>query len=76
MEGICIKVMARYDSYIDFEVSADCMSLYRYEATTGKIRKLFGFDNYGKAVRGKVRKKVETLAKTVFESGLPFAVAM
>lgn len=76
MEAICVKVEARYPEYMDFVVSVDEQSLYRYEAATGKMKKLFGFDNYGKAVRGKMRKTVESLAKTAFENGLPFAIAM
>ena len=76
MEGICIKVEDRRRDYMDFTVSVDEQTLYRYESATGKMRKLFGFGGYGKTIRGKKRKEVEALAKTVFDNGLPFAVAM
>ncbi len=76
MESICVKVEARYKDYMDFTVSLDELSLYRYETSTGKMSKLFGINNYGKAVRGKSRKVVETLAKTVFENGLPFGFSI
>lgn len=62
--------------YIDFIVSSDPDNLYRYEEYTGKMRKLFGFgrDNFGKALRGSARQKVEEMAKTAYENGLPFVL--
>lgn len=38
MESICIKVEGRYSDYMDFTVSSDDQSLYRYEAATEKMR--------------------------------------
>lgn len=76
MEGICIKVEERQKDYMDFLVSLDDQSIYRYESATGKMRKLFGFGGYGQAVRGKKRKEVEALAKIVFDNDIPFAVAI
>lgn len=76
MEGIFIKVEDRRRDYMDFTVSADEQTLYRYESQTGKIRKLFGFGGYGQAVRGKNVKRSNPLLKsflrTIFLSPLQF----
>lgn len=76
MKQIAIKVEQRWENCIDFIVSADEQNLYRFE--NGKMRKLFGFgkDNFGKAIRGNIRKQIEELARTAFENNLPFAVAI
>lgn len=79
MKGICIKVEDRRADYMDFTVSyeaSDDLNLYRYEASTGKMKKLFGFSGYGQAVRGKKRKAVEALAKIAFDNNLPFAASI
>lgn len=71
-----INVMTRGTDYIDFTIAGDSQSLYRYESFTGKMRKLFGIGNYGKAVRGKERARIEAVAKIVFDNNLPFAVIL
>lgn len=71
-----IKVTTRYPDYIDFIIGSDKQNLYRYEKATGKMRKILGVGkgNFGNAIRGIDRKKVESVAKIVFERKLPFAV--
>ena len=71
-----IKVTTRYPDYIDFIIGSDKENLYRYEKATGKMRKILGVGkgNFGNAIRGIDRKKVESVAKRVYENNLPFAV--
>ena len=62
--------------YIDFTVSNDTENLYRYEASTGKMRKLFGCgrNKFGKALRGNLRQKVEEMARIAYENNIPFVL--
>ena len=72
-----LKVEARYPNYaIDFTITNDNQNLYRYEKATGKMRKLIGYgpNNFGNAIRGIDRKKIESVAKEVFERNLSFAI--
>lgn len=76
MEGIKVTTRDMKYGYIDFIVNSDAENLYRYEEATGKMKKLFGFgkSNYGKAIRGKARQKIEAMAKMIYENNLPFAI--
>ena len=71
-----LKVTMRDPNYIDFTITNDNQNLYRYEKATGKMRKILGFgpNNFGNSIRGIDRKKVESVAKEVFERNLPFAI--
>lgn len=80
MTNTAIKVTnSDYDTYkyIDFVVAGDDENIYRYEEATGKMKKLFGCgrNNFGKAIRGNIRKQVENLAKTAYENRIPFAIS-
>lgn len=69
-----IKVESRGAGYIDFTVANDC-NLYRYEESTGKMKKIFGFPSeWSKALRGKERKRVEKYAAIAYERNLPFVI--
>lgn len=76
MDAIKVTTRDMKYGYIDFIVNSDDENLYRYEKSTGKIKKLFGFgkNNYGKAIRGKARQKIEEMAKMVYDNNLPFAI--
>lgn len=76
MNGIKVEMRNMQYKYIDFTVNSDPANLYRYEEFTGKMRKLFGVgkNNYGKALRGKERQKVEAFAKLAYENNLPFVL--
>lgn len=76
MNGIKVTMRDVKYKYIDFIVNSDTENLYRYEEHTGKMRKLFGIGNrnFGKAIRGKERQKVEAYAKFVYENNLPFVL--
>lgn len=69
-----IKVTTREKNYIDFIISTDKQNLYRYCKGDKTFHKLFGVgrNNFGKAIRGNERKKIENLVKLVFENNLPF----
>lgn len=71
-----IKVTYRGKDYIDFIIASDEENLYRYCAGADKFHKLIGFgkNNFGKAIRGKERAKINELVKIVFENNLPFAI--
>lgn len=71
-----VSELDKKNGYMDFHVSGDDDNLYRYEEATGKMRKVLGFgkDNFGKAIRGIDRKKIEIVAKRVYENNLPFAI--
>ena len=71
-----LKVTMRDPNYIDFTITNDNQNLYRYEKATGKMRKILGVgpNNFGNAIRGIDRKKIESVAKEVFERNLPFAI--
>lgn len=71
-----IHIITREADYIDFIVTSDPQSLYRFESRTGKMRKLFGMGNFGQAVRGKERGRIEKLAKIAFEDKLPVAFVL
>lgn len=76
MEAIKVTTRDMKYGYIDFTVNSDKENLYRYEEATGKIKKLFGVgkNNFGKAIRGKARQKIEEMAKFVYENNLPLAI--
>ena len=76
MNGIKVTMRDMKYKYIDFTVNSDPENLYRYEEHTGKMRKLFGIGNrnFGKAIRGKERQKVEAFAKLAYENNLPFVI--
>ena len=71
-----IKVIYRGTDYIDFEIANDESNLYRYVRGEATFHKLFGLgkNNFGKAVRGNERKKINDIVKHVFENNLPFAI--
>lgn len=71
-----IKVTQRDTRYIDFIIASDEQNIYRYIAGDDQFHKLVGFGkgNFGKAIRGKEREKVNSIVKKVFENNLPFAV--
>lgn len=71
-----IKVTVRDTNYIDFEITNDPANLYRYVHGDKTFHKLFGVgrNNFGKAVRGKEREKINEIVKIVFENNLPFAI--
>ena len=73
-----IKVTRRDAKYIDFIIASDEQNIYRYYAGDKQFHKLVGFgkNNFGKAIRGKEREKINTLVKTVFENNLPFAIIL
>ena len=76
MNGIKIETRDTRYGYIDFTVLSDTENLYRWELATGKMRKLFGIGprNYGKAIRGNERKKVEQYAEMAYHGNLPFVI--
>lgn len=76
MNGIKVTCRDTKYKYIDFIVNSDNENIYRYEEATGKIKKLFGIgkNNFGKAIRGKARQKIEEMAKIVYKNNLPFAI--
>lgn len=76
LNGIKVTTRDAKYGYIDFIVSNDSENVYRYENSTKKMRKLFGIgrNNYGKALRGSMRQKVEEMAKIAYENGLPFVL--
>ena len=76
MNGIKITTRDTNYGYIDFTVNSDPENLYRWELATGKMRKLFGIgrSNYGKAIRGNERKKVEQYAEMAYHGNLPFVI--
>ncbi len=76
MNGIKIETRDTKYGYIDFTVNSDTENLYRWELATGKMHKLFGFGprNYGKAIRGNERKKVEQYAEMAYHANLPFVI--
>lgn len=76
MNAIQITYRNMTCKYIDFIVTSDPDNLYRYEEVTGKIRKILGFGrgNFGKAIRGNARQKVEEIAKIAYNNMLPFAM--
>lgn len=71
-----VTTVDKKNGFIDFIVSSDEQNLYRYEKATGKMRKILGVGkgNFGNAIRGIDRKKIESVAKRVYENNLPFAV--
>lgn len=71
-----IKVINRVnETTLDFEIYPADGVLYRYDAETEKVRKVFGMPGtYGKAIRGNERKAVEAVAKIAYENNLPFAI--
>lgn len=76
MNAIVVTDRDERYGYIDFTVSSDAENVYRYEASTGKMRKLFGFGsrNFGKALRGNERKAAEDMARIAYENQLPFVL--
>lgn len=76
MNGIKIEYRNTEYGYIDFIVNSDPANFYRWELATGKMRKLFGIgrNNYGKAIRGNERKKVEQYAEMAYHANLPFVI--
>lgn len=73
---LAIKVITRDKNYIDFEISGDRQNLYRYIKGENSFKKLFGVgkNNFGKAIRGNARNKINQLVKIVFENNLPFGM--
>ena len=76
MNGIKIFYRDNTCGYIDFTVGSDTENFYRWERATGKMRKLFGIgrSNYGKAIRGNERKKIEQYAAMAYHNNLPFVI--
>lgn len=82
---VAIKVIGRCDDRrfiknMDFEVYINGESddtLYRMEANNDKFFKLFSVGKkYGYAVRGKVRQEVQKLVNNIFDTNMPFAMAI
>lgn len=71
-----IKVTIRGERYIDFIIFSDEQNVYRYVSGEDTFHKLLGYGkgNFGKAIRGSERKKVNEIVKIVFENKLPFAI--
>lgn len=71
-----IKVTIREERYIDFIIFSDEQNVYRYIYGDDTFHKLIGFGkgNFGKAIRGNERKKLNEIVKYVFENKLPFAI--
>lgn len=76
MDGLKVTARDMKYRYIDFIVDSDSENLYRYEKDTDKIKKLFGIgkNNYGKAISGAARKKVEEMARKAYNHNIPIVI--
>jgi hypothetical protein len=82
---IAIKVTNRCDDVrflknMDFEIYINGESddtLYRMEDGNPKFRKLFSIGKkHGYAIRGKARQEVQKLVNNIFNTNMPFAIAI
>ena len=82
---IAIKVTNRCDDVrflknMDFEIYVNGESddtLYRMEDGNPKFKKLFSIDKkHGYAIRGKARQEVQKLVNNIFNTNMPFAIAI
>ena len=82
---VAIKVTGRvndpqYIPNMDFEVYINGESdntLYRMQKDENKFRKLFSLNKpHGYAVRGNIRKEIQKLVDSIFDTEMPFAMAI
>ena len=82
---VAIKVTGRINEprmipLMDFEIYINGESdntLYRMQRNEPKFRKLFSLNKpHGYAVRGNIRKEIQKLVDSIFDTEMPFAMAI